>query len=141
MATNWEIDSIFSIPNNSAVLRFLVEKSPSAHSDLVDELRLAVQGLSDAHLYCPDKANYAYFAVHRSDHTIFALALGIRQIVFRLPNLLIPKAIQDGGQAFPDIAPQWISFLLDTNNEPIDESRRRLGYWCRKALLAGNKEN
>ena len=141
METNWKIDSIFSTPPNAAVLRFLVEKSPSAHSDLVDELRLATQDLPDAYLYCPDRAKYAFFAVHRADHTIIALALGMRQIVYRLPNLLIPKAIQDGGRPFPDISPEWVSLVLDSENQTIDESRRRLGHWCRKALLAGKKEN
>lgn len=141
MATQWEIDTKFSTTKNEAVLRFLVEKNPSAHSDLVDELRLAALDLPDAHLYCPNKANYAFFAVHRSDHTIVALALGMRQIIFRLPSLIIPQAILDGGRPFPDIAPEWISFVLDSHNAPIDESRRRLGHWCRKSLSAGNKEN
>ena len=137
----WEIDTTFSTTTNAAILRFLCERSPSAHSDLVGELRLAAQDAPDSHLYCPDKANYAFFVVHRSDHTIVALALGMRQIVFRLPKLLIPNALQDGGVPFTDIGPEWISFTLNLNNEPIVESRRRLGHWCRQALLSSNEDN
>ena len=138
---SWEIDTTFNTTANAAIMSFLCERSPSAHSDLASELRLASQDAPDSHLYCPDKANYAFFVVYRSDRTIVALALGMRQIVFRLPKLLIPNALQDGVIPFTDIGPEWVSFTLNSNNEPIVESRRRLGRWCRQALLSSNEEN
>lgn len=132
----WEIDTAFRTDANEAVVSFLCERSPSAHSDLVDELMFAAQDAPDSHLYCPDKANYAFFAVHRSDHTIVALALGMRQIVFRLPELLVTNALQDGGLPFPELGPEWVSFEPTSNNEPLKKSRQRLGRWCRLALIS-----
>lgn len=134
----WEIDTTFNIDANKDVLGFLGERSPSAHSDLVSELMLAAQNAPDSRLYCPDKLNYAFFAVHRPDHTIVALALGMRQIVFRLPELLATRAIQEGGIPFSDIGPGWVAFSLSSNDEPIAKTRRRLSHWCRQALLANS---
>ena len=132
----WKIDTIFSSTANDSVLSFLVERSPSAHSDLVSELSLAAQSAPDSHLYCPDKANYAFFAVHRSDYTIVALALGMRQIVFRLPEVLVPEALRDGGTLFTEIGPEWVSFEPSSKSESITDSKQRLGLWCRRALIS-----
>ena len=132
----WEIDPIFETVANKAVLKYLCESAPSAHSDLVDELSLAVQDAPGSSLYCPDKAKYAFFAAHRLDYTIVALALGMKQIAFRLPEDLVPEALHDGAVPFPAIGSEWVSFAPSSNDEPLAESRRRLGRWCSQALIS-----
>ena len=137
---NWPIEVKFGIITNKEVLSFLKKGSPSAHSDLVDEFRLAAQSAPGVHFYCPDTSKYAFFATHLADYRIVALALGMRKIVFRLPKSLASDAVQNGGVLFPEIGPEWVSFTLASNNEPESESRRKLGHWFRKALATNAKK-
>jgi hypothetical protein len=130
----WVIGEKFETMANKDVLSFLKKSSPSAHSDLVDEFRLAAQSAPDVHFYCPDTSNYAFYAAHLADYTIVALALGMRKIAFRLPKSLVFDAVQDGGVSFPEIAPEWVSFTLASNSEQEVASRRKLGHWFRKAV-------
>ena len=136
---SWLIKEKFKTIANREVLSFLMECSPSAHSDLVDEFRFAAQSAPGVHFYCPDTSKYAFFAAHLTDYTIVALALGMRKIVFRLPESLIFDAAQDGGVSFPEIGPEWVSFTLASSNESEIESRRKLGHWFRKALQTNAK--
>ena len=129
----WQIDAAFETADNGDVLRYLADKAPSAHSDLADELRLAAQDVPGARLYCPDTARYAFFAVYRPDFTIVALAVGMKQLVFRLPSTRLADALQDGGAPFPEIGPEWVCFTPYLNDEPMVDSRARLGRWCRVA--------
>lgn len=135
----WAIGAEFETITNKEVLSFLKECSPSAHSDLVDEFRLAAQSAPGVHFYCPAPSKYAFFAAHLADYTIVALALGMRKIAFRLPKPLIIDAVQDGGVLFPEIGTEWVSFTLASNNEPEVESRRKLGHWFRKAFTTNAK--
>ena len=136
---SWVIEGKFEIIANQEVLSFLKKCSPSAHSDLVDEFRLAAQSAPGVHFYCPNTSQYAFFAAHLADYTIVALALGMHKIVFRLPKALVSDAVQDGGFSFPEIGPEWVSFTLESKNEPEDESRRKLDHWFRKALTTNAK--
>ena len=130
---SWSIDSAFDMPANDEVLAYLRRANPSAHSDVASELHLASQGVPAARWYCPDPGAYAFVALHRDDHNLVAVALGMGLIVFRLPIARIEAAVQDGGARFPEIGPDWVSFNAFTD-EPLAETRRRLGRWCRIAL-------
>jgi hypothetical protein len=130
----WQVDKAFEISANKDVIAFLKEHAPSAHSDLVDEFRLAAQEEPGARFYCPDTRNYAFFALHNSSYIIVALALGMKRIVFRVPNVLIAEALQDGGTLFSEIGAEWVSFSTFSTNLPLDDSRRRLRHWCSLAL-------
>jgi hypothetical protein len=132
----WQIKTSFETSANKAVLRYLAEKAPSAHSDLAETLRLASQGVPGARLYCPDKAKYAFFAVYRPDYTIVALAVGMKQLVFRLPAALVANALQEGAIPFPEIGSEWVCFAPFPNDESQTGSLQSLGRWCRKATLS-----
>jgi hypothetical protein len=131
----WTIDPAFETEATRAVLAFLRRANPSAHSDVAGELALAAQGAPDAHTYCPDSRRYAFVAVHLEDHTIVGLAFGMDRVAFRLPSASGADACRDGGAPCTDIGPDWVVFAAFTD-EPLRESRRRLGRWCRRALAA-----
>ena len=50
----WQLPSYLVRSSNAAVTRFLEQTSPSAHSDVVDELLLSADGLVGVSSYCPD---------------------------------------------------------------------------------------
>lgn len=137
---SWVIEGKFETIANKDVLSFLKKCSPSAHSDLVDEFRLAAQSAPGVHFYCPDTIRYAFFAAHLADDTIVALALGMHKVVFRLPKSLVSDAVQDGGVSFPEIGSEWVLFSLDSRNEPEVDSRRKLAHWFREALTTNTKK-
>jgi hypothetical protein len=59
---------VFTIPNelrtpsNAAIVRHLAEASPSAHSDVADELQRALRGVLRTKFVCPDPSAYAWVA-------------------------------------------------------------------------------
>jgi hypothetical protein len=129
----WTIDRRFFTPANHDVLRFLRERTPSAHPDVAEELVRAGAGLAGVRHYCPDPAGYAFVVLHRDDWTILGLALGQSVVAFRLPQRLVPDAIGDGGVADAALGPAWVRFEAWPGHEPLAESRRRLTRWCAAA--------
>jgi len=124
----WTIDKRFRIPANKEILAFLERTHPSAHSDISSALLASAKGLGGVRWYCPDTHAYAWMALHTSEQRIFALALGMNTLAFRLPPEPSQEAIGSGGEAAPEMGDGWVRFQLGWNAD--------LSRWCKAALAA-----
>jgi len=126
----------FSLPQNRLVLDYLVRNHPSAHSDVVTEMLLAAEGIADKggkDWFCPDPQQFAYCLLHTSGGVVFALAVGMSTLAFRLPEELREEALAEGAQAFPELGEEWLSFYPFDPETPTEVIRKRLARFCRAA--------
>lgn len=116
-------------PANAQVLGYLEATTPSAHSDLVEELARALKA-SDASLetFCPSPSTFAYVVAYDRDYTIVALAEGMQALAFRVPAHRVQEALGDGGRAVSRLGDTWVSFPVFT--QELDASRERLARWA-----------
>jgi len=106
----------------------------SAHSDVADALTIALKPLGDVQPFCPNPQQYRY-VVASTRGVIFALALGMDTIGFRLDERMKTRALASGGAPFPECGNEWVSFTLFRDDWPkID-----LEFWARKAYLAARE--
>lgn len=106
----------------------------SAHSDVADALTVALKPLGDVQPFCPNPQQYRY-VVASTRGVIFALALGMDTIGFRLDERMKTRALASGGVPFPECGNEWVSFTLFRDDWPkID-----LEFWARKAYLAARE--
>ncbi len=117
---------------NRPVLRHV--EGLSAHSDVVDALATALKPLGDVQRFSPDPAAYRY-EVASTKGVIFARALGMSIIGFRLDERMRGRALASGGATFPECGPEWVSFTLFRDNWP----RIDLEFWARKAYVAARE--
>ena len=117
---------------NRPVLRYL--EGLSAHSDIVDALGTALKPLGDVQRFCPDPQAYRYEAASTRG-IIFAVAVGMNTIGFRLDDRLKRRALASGGAPFPECGPDWVSFTLFRDDWP----RVDLEFWARKAYVAARE--
>ncbi len=123
----------FNRSENDAVIRYLETHHPSAHSDIASELLDAAQGLPHRHWYCPDKWSYAYVFLHTPSGTIYGLAVGMRTLLFRLPQAEMPAALAEGGEAYKELGPEWVSFYPFHPDIPRAQMQARMKHWCTAA--------
>ena len=114
---------------NRQVLDWLDRKS--AHSDIADALRAAVKPLGDARLFCPDWGAYRY-VIAFTKRTIFALAVEMQAIGFRLDERMKDRALASGGAPYPEWGESWVRFTLFRDDWPKVD----LEFWARKAYVA-----
>jgi len=126
----WKIPADWRTPENNAVVAYLEQASPSAHSDVADELCRAAAGLADVRTHCPASGHYAFVVLIDRDDRIFGLARGMRGLAFRLPEDALDEARADGGADCPDLGEGWMAFEPFDANEPTDRLRARLARWC-----------
>ena len=117
---------------NRPVLRYL--EGLSAHSDVVEALATALKPLGDVQCFCPDPAEYRYY-VASTRGIIFAVALGMGTIGFRLDQRMRSRGLASGGVTFPECGPEWVSFTLFRDDWP----RIDLELWARKAYVAARE--
>jgi len=113
---------------NEAVLNHVGSKS--AHSDVGDALIRAVKPLGDAQRFCPNPAQCRYLVVSTQD-IVFAFAVGMNVIAFRLDPVLKGRALRSGADDIPELGSSWASFALFRNDWPDVD----LTFWARKAYL------
>ena len=89
----------------------------------------AVKPLGDVHLFCPNWTAYR-FVVASTQNIIFGAALGMDTIGFRLSPLFKSRALQTGGEAFPELGPDWARFVIKHDWPAID-----LRFWAIKAYV------
>ena len=133
----WDVSELqhrFAIAQNADAVNFLVQTHPSAHSDLSDELQKSAEGLAGVGWFCPDVQSYAYVLLHTATDSIFAMALGMSTILYKLPKTQLESAVTDGGELRSDIGPGWISFNPFTVPVDMLGSRAKLRRWCRAAF-------
>lgn len=120
-------DSLRTAPNLQ-VLRFLAPTS--AHSDVAEVLTRIVRPLGGVRLSCPDWQRYRYVVADQST-VIFAFAMGMDTLGFRLPEELHPEALTGGGKPCPGAGPGWYSFPAFGSLGPAGA----LESWARHACL------
>lgn len=125
-----ELRRRFSKPGNSDVVQYLANHHPSAHSDLVDELSTAAGPARANKFFCPNGSSYAYVLLYTDADVIYAIAIGMKQIAFRLPTGAFAAAQMAGGEAAPVIGTHWISFPIFLPKSDITVERARLKHWC-----------
>jgi hypothetical protein len=106
----------------------------SAHSDVADALATALKPLADIRLFCPGPQQYRY-VVASTKGVIFALALGMNTIGFRLDERMKARALASGGMPYPECGDKWASFTLFRDDWPKVD----LEFWARKAYVAARE--
>jgi hypothetical protein len=117
---------------NRPVLRHI--EGLSAHSDIVEALGSALTPLGDVQQFCPDPQEYRYVLVS-TKRVIFAVALGMDTVGFRLDERMKTRALASGGAPFPECGPEWVAFTLFRDDWP----RIDLEFWARKAYVAARE--
>jgi hypothetical protein len=117
---------------NRPVLRHI--EGLSAHSDIVDALASALMPLGDVQRFCPDPQAYRY-ELASTKGVIFAVALGMDTVGFRLDERMKTRALTSGGAPFPECGPVWVTFTLFRDDWP----RIDLEFWARKAYMAARE--
>jgi len=90
-------DERFKIPANQAVIDYIRRENPFAHSDIGAELIRLAKLVPDAQYYCPSFSSLAYVALHTKANIVFAIAIGMLKIDFRLSPALVSEAMGGGG--------------------------------------------
>lgn len=111
---------------NRRVLAYIADKS--AHSDLSEVLRAAVQPLAGVQVYSPDWPKYQY-VVASTEHVIFAFAIGENTIAFRLNRTYAECALATGATPFPPCGENWVTFMPFRADWP----RVDFQFWAMKA--------
>ena len=105
-----EFEGELDRPENEQMILFLKQYQPSAHTDIVQLMVASTEGLQDIKFYCPDTDNHAYYLAHTSEGVIFAAAIGMSALMYRLPKQSMSAALVKGGEIFKDIGEPWVSF-------------------------------
>ncbi len=132
-----EFECELNRPENEQMIRFLKKHQPSAHADIVRLLVASTEDLVDIKFYCPDTDNHAYYLAHTPNGVIFAAAIGMSALMYRLPELSISGALEDGGNILPDFSEPWVSFNpFWPEQEDGEEDKDHIGEmkkWCKQA--------
>ncbi|MDH5484603.1 MAG: hypothetical protein OEY43_05130 [Gammaproteobacteria bacterium] len=122
-------------PENQGMIEFLKLHQPSAHADMVELLVKSAADLPDVKFYCPDTDNYAYYLAHTRGGVMFAAAIGLSALMFRLPKQAISGALVKGGEIIQDVGDDWVSF---NPFWPEQENKKNIyqdmQHWCRLAF-------
>jgi len=128
----YEIPASLKNRFNETVLQHL--GGLSAHSDVAEALAKALKPLGDVQCFCPEPQQYRYVAASTRG-IIFAVALGINTIAFRLDDRLKARALATGGAPFPEGGKEWVCFTLFRDDWPKVD----LEFWARKAYVAARE--
>jgi hypothetical protein len=110
-AMTWLIDLTderFKIPVNRDVIEYIRRENPFAHSDIGAKLIELSKRLPGSNYYCPSFRSCAYVALHTEANAIFAIALGMLKIAYRLPSNMVTEAIANGIGEPSDIGNEWL---------------------------------
>jgi hypothetical protein len=127
-------DERFKIPANQAVIDYIRRENPFAHSDIGAELIRLAKLVPDAQYYCPSFSSLAYVALHTKANIVFAIAIGMLKIDFRLSPALVSEAIGGGEAEHSDIGADWLSVRPFPRCEPRAVVDARLNRWCEAAF-------
>jgi len=122
---SWTLDPRFERPENAELLAYLRRQQPSAHSDVASVLADSARALPDVISWCPDPQAYAFVALATRERRVFALARGMRSLVFALPAADHAEALAQGGRPCPEIGREWIEWQAF----PATDFAR----WCKRA--------
>lgn len=123
----------FKIPANRAVIEYIRRENPFAHSDIGELLIKLTKRIPNTHYYCPSYRSCAYIVAHTEANVIFAIALGMLSIEFRLPAALTTAAIADGSGKASPIGNDWLSVIPFAKGLTASANDARLMRWCEAA--------
>ena len=126
-------DEKFKIPPNGAVIEFIRRVNPFAHSDVSDLLMRLGKQVPGAQHYCPSFSSFGYVVLHTGTNLIFAIAIGMLKIDFRLPPALIREALERGEAEPSEIGADWLSARPFPRGEARAAVEARLARWCEAA--------
>jgi hypothetical protein len=126
-------DERFKISANQAVIEYIRRENPFAHSDIGDMLIRLGKLVPGAQYYCPSFSSLAYVVLHTKANVIFAIAIGMLKIDFRLPPALVSRTTGIGEGAHPYVGADWLSIRPFPRGEPRAEVDTRLNRWCEAA--------
>lgn len=130
-----EFEGVLDRPENDEIIRFLKQYQPTAYSDIVKLLVASADDLKDIKFYCPDTDNHAYYLAHTPDGVIFAAAIGMSALMYRLPDKARAAALGKGGEVLPEIGGDWVSFnpfWPETDTKPVADLKT-MKQWCKLA--------
>ena len=132
-----EFDGELDRPENQQIIDFLKQFQPSAHADIVQLLVESTSELASIKFYCPDTDNHAYYLAHTPDGVIFAAAIGMSALMYRLPKQSMSGALVKGGEIFKEVGEPWISFNpFWPDEERISQfSMSEMKQWAKLAYL------
>ncbi len=130
-----EFECELNRPENEEIIRFLKKFQPSAHNDIVQLLVDSTSDLPDIQFYCPDTDNHAYYLAHTRDGIIFAAALGMSALMYRLPKQSMSAALVKGGEILQEIGEPWVSFnpFWPENEKKAGLDADAMKQWCKLA--------
>ena len=105
-----EFEGILGRKENKVMIDFLQLHQPSAHTDMVELLVKTTELLPEVRFYCPDTDNHAYYIAHTEKGVIFAAAIGLSALIFRLPKSAMSGALVKGGEVLDGLTDNWVSF-------------------------------
>ncbi len=127
-------DERFKIPPNRAVIEYITRHNPSAHSDIGSLLIRLARRMPGAQYYCPSYSSLAYVVLHtEAANLIFAIAIGMLKIDFRVPVAFVREAIAAGEGEQSEIAVDWLSVAPFPKGESRAVVEARLTRLCETA--------
>jgi len=130
-----EFQGALDRPENEEIIKFLKQYQPSAHTDIVQLLVESTKDLPDVVFYCPDTDNHAYYLAHTPDGVIFAAALGMSALMYRLPKQSMSGALVKGGEILKDLGEPWVSFnpFWPETEKKGNIDMAEMKQWCKLA--------
>lgn len=127
-----ELDGVFKIPQNREAIAYLRSRSPSAHSDLAEELIIAGKSMPKYSMYCPNGAACSYLFLHTRSHVIYAVAVGMSTLLLRMPKgqRAAPKSWKSQDA---NIGKEWLPFNPFNPDISPEAMRENLQSLCRQA--------
>jgi hypothetical protein len=123
----------FKIPVNHAVIEYIRRQNPFAHSDTGDKLIKLAKRIPNTRYYCPSYKSFAYIVLHTDADAIFAIALGMLSIDFRLPAVVVIDAVANGSGKASPIGTDWLSVSPFPRGLAASANDARLLQWCTAA--------
>lgn len=123
---------------NETMIAFLKHHQPSAYNDIVDFLVHSAQDLPQVQFYCPDTDNHAYYVAHTPNGIMFAAAIGMSALMYRLPQQAMSGALVKGGEIISDIGDSWVSFNPFWPEQDQASQLEQMKHWCKLAFHHAN---
>ena len=122
--------------SNSGVAAYLAEHRPSCHSDTGEALIHSAEQCGDWVAFSPSFQQCRYVALV-TNRTVFALGLGQRSVLYRLPHRLHATALATGAVDASEIGSDWVRFELFRPDWPTPD----LAFWTLRAYAAARERN
>ncbi len=123
-----EFEGLLSRPENESMILFLKQYQPSAHADMVEMLVKSTEQLPSVQFYCPDTDNHAYYLAHTDNGVMFAAAIGLSALIFRVPKSAMSGALVKGGEILKELGDSWVSFNPFWPEKDLDNKTQLLEF-------------